>query len=145
MRKNLKNIWKLRACDDGKLTLLEFERPWSGLWVRASLARFNYDTFIRVLDAKAPDYRATLYYFFMREFAFARERPLPAIDFYKAPDYEVAMYCFCKEKLPKRNDPFFMRGQRIYFDEISPSIKGKWTAFKAFTAIVKYFDKSYRR
>lgn len=144
MRKNLKNIWKLRACADEKLILLEVERPWSALWVRAALMRFNYDLFIRALEAKLPDYRATLYFFCMREFAYKRDETLTAADLYKAPDYEIAMHCFCKERLPRSYEPFFDRGRRVYFDKISPTIKGKWTAFKAFVAIVKYFDKTYR-
>lgn len=144
MRKNLKNIWSLLVHCDSKLILLESERPWSALWVRAALMRFNYDILIGALKARLPDYRATLYYFCMRGFVCKCRETLTASEIYKLPDYEVAMHCFCKQRLPRVTDPLFERGRRIYLDEISPTIKGKWTEFKAFVAIVKYFDKSYR-
>ena len=144
MRKNLKNIWHLQVHCDSKLILLESERPWSALWVRAALMRFNYDLLTRALKARLPDYRATLYYFCMREFAYKCKETLTASELYKLPDYEVAMHCVCKQKLLRVDDPLFDRGRRIYLDEVSPTIKGKWTEFKAFVAIVKYFDKSYR-
>lgn len=145
MRKNLKDIWNLRVHSDSKLILLEVERPWSALWVRAALARFNYDLLTMALKARLPDYRATLYYFCMRGFVYQCQVTLTTDKLYKLPDYEVAMHCFCKKRLPSADDPFFDRGKRIYLDEISPTIKGTWTEFKAFAAIVKYFDKSYRR
>lgn len=144
MRKNLKNIWNLRVHSDAKLVLLEGERPWSALWVDAALAHFNYDLLTMALKARLPDYRATLYYFCMRGSFLKCQETLTASELYKLPDYEVAMHCFCKKRLPGAAAPFFDRGRRIYFDEVSPTIKGKWTEFKAFAAIVKYFDKSYR-
>lgn len=144
MRKNLKDIWNLQVHYDTKLILLESERPWSALWVRAALGRFNYDLFIRALKARLPDYRATLYFFCMLEFVYKCQHPLTASELYKLPDYEVAMRCFCEKRLPSADDPLFDRGRRIYFDKVFPTIKGEWTEFKAFAAIVKYFDKSYR-
>lgn len=144
MRKNLKNILNLRVHSDATLILLESERPWSALWVSFALARFNYDILTMALKARLPDYRATLYYFCIRGVVCKCQETLTASEIYKLPDYEVAMHCFCKKKLPGVNDPLFDRGKRIYLDEVSPTIKGKWTEFKAFAAIVKYFDKSYR-
>ena len=144
MRKNLKDIWSLRVHCDSKLILFESERPWSALWVRTALGRFNYDLLIRALKARLPDYRATLYFFCMREFAYKCQNPLTASELYKLPDCEVAMRCFCEKRLPSVDDPLFYRGGRIYFDKVAPTIKGKWTEFKAFVAIVEYFDKSYR-
>ena len=144
MRKNLKDTWNLRVHSDAKLILLESERPWSALWVRAALGRFNYDLLIAALKARSSDYRATLYFFCMREFAYKCKETLTASELYKLPDYEIAMHCFCKKRLPSVDDPLFDRGRRIYFDEVLPTIKGKWTEFNAFVAIVKYFDKSYR-
>lgn len=145
MRKNLKTIWYLRVHSDSKLILLESERPWSALWVRAALERFNYELLTMALKARLPDYRATLYYFCTRGVVSQCQETLTTDDLYKLSDYEVAMHCVCKKRLPSADDPFFDRGKRIYLDKISPTIQGKWTEFKAFVAIVKYFDKAYRR
>lgn len=144
MRKNLKDIWNIRVHSDSKLILLESERPWSALWVRAALGRFNYDLLIAALKARSADYRATLYFFCMREFVYKCQPSLTASELYQLPDYEVAMYCFCEKRLPSADNPLFDRGRSLYFDKVSPTIKGKWSEFKAFAAIVKYFDKSYR-
>lgn len=145
MRKDLKDIWNLQVGVDQKIGAFEVDRPWSALWVRGALMRFNYNILAKALKADSTDYRATLYFFCMREFVAKCDAPHPTEEFYKAPDYEIAMRCLCKEKFLTSDDPFYVRGKHLYYNKIFSTVKGRWTSFNIFVAIVKYFDKPCRR